>query len=53
MEKIRSKIIKGPKDGKGITRKFIRIPIEYYDEFEFGEIVRIEKIHKNESAQES
>jgi hypothetical protein len=53
MEKVRSKIIKGPKDGKGLTRKFVRIPIEYYDDFEFGEIVRIEKLQKNESVQES
>jgi len=53
METVRSKIIKGPKDGKGMTRKFIRVPIEFYDEFEFGDIVRIQKIEKKESKQES
>ena len=53
MEEIRSKIVKGPKDGKGITRKFVRIPIEYYNDFEFGELVRIQKIGNNESTQES
>ena len=53
MEEVRSKIVKGPKDGKGMTRKFIRVPIEFYDDFEFGEMVRIQKIEKKKSKQES
>jgi len=50
---IRSKIVKGPKDNKGIIRKFIQIPELYYDEFEFGDIVKIEKVRKDESQQET
>jgi hypothetical protein len=53
MDGIKSKIVKGPKDNKGRIRKFIQIPEVYYDDFKFGDIVRIEKIHRNESEQES
>ena len=44
MEHIRSKIIKGSKDGRGRVRKYVEIPGLYYDDFEFGELVRIEKV---------
>jgi len=53
MDRIRSKIVKGPKDNKGRIRKFIQIPEVYYDDFEFGDIVRIEKVLRNESQQET
>jgi hypothetical protein len=53
MEEIRSKIIKGSKDRKGNVRKFISIPEVFYDEFEFGDIVRIRKIERKKSKQES
>lgn len=53
MEMMRSRIVKGPKDNKGRVRKFIQIPEAYYDEFEFGDIVRIEKVQRDESKQES
>jgi|AntAceMinimDraft_9_1070365.scaffolds.fasta_scaffold107766_2 hypothetical protein len=42
---IRSRIIKGAKDAKGITRKYVQIPELYYNEFEFGEVVEINAIH--------
>lgn len=53
MESVKSKIVKGPKDNKGRIRKFIQIPEVYYDDFNFGDIVRIEKVKINESQQES
>lgn len=45
MIEIRSRIIKGAKDAKGITRKFIQVPEVYYNDFEFGEVVEIRKLH--------
>lgn len=47
METVRSKIVKGPKDNKGKIRKFIQIPENYYEEFEFGDVVKIEKVNKS------
>ena len=44
MEQIRSKVIRGSKDGKGRIRKYVEVPGLYYDDFEFGELVRIEKM---------
>ena len=46
MINVRSRIIKGAKDAKGNTRKYIQIPEVYYDEFEFGDIVQVNKIQK-------
>ena len=48
---VRSKIIKGPKDGHGRVRKFIQIPEVYYNDFQFGDIVEVKK--HEESKQES
>jgi len=46
MINVRSRIIRGAKDGKGNTRKYIQIPEVFYDDFEFGEIVQVNKIEK-------
>ena len=51
--KVRSKVFKGSKDRKGRIRKFISIPDTYYDDFEFGEVVDINKLAKDESEQGS
>jgi len=51
METIRSKIIKGSKDRKGIIRKFIPVPTLYYDDFEFGDVIEIRKIKKDQKQQ--
>ncbi len=53
MEEIRSRIIKGGKDRKGRIRKFIPVPTLYYDEYEFGDVVIIQRIKKDESNQEA
>jgi len=45
MELIRSKVVKGPKLRNGKRRKLIRVPDLYYEDFEFGEKVEINKIY--------
>jgi len=53
MEAARGKIVRKGTDGKGRPRKFIEIGELYYDDFEFGDIVRIEKIQNNELEQKA
>ena len=48
MVKARSRIVKGAKDAKGNTRKYIQIPEVHYDDFEFGDIVEVIKVEKKE-----
>ena len=48
---VRSKVIKGPKDAQGKKRKYIQIPDLHYNDFQFGDIVEVEKLE--ESKQES
>jgi hypothetical protein len=45
---VRSKVIRGPKDRHGKVRKFIQIPDTYYDDFQFGDLVEVQKHQKNE-----
>lgn len=44
MESTRGKIVRGSKNAKGKIRKWIEIPELYYDDFDFGDIVKIEKV---------
>ena len=53
MEFVKGKIVKKGTDAQGRPRKAVEVPNLYYDDFEFGEIVRIEKLKKNESQQVS
>jgi len=48
---VRSKVIKGPKDRHGKKRKYIQVPDNYYNDFQFGDIVEFDKIE--ETKQES
>ena len=45
---VRAKIIKGAKDAKMKTRKYVQIPDLYYDDFEFGDVVEITKVKDKE-----
>jgi hypothetical protein len=53
MVETRGKVIRAGKDHKGRIRKFIEIPLLFSDDFEFGDIVRIEKVKRNESEQKA
>lgn len=44
----KGKIVRKGTDGKGKPRKFIEVRGIDYDEFDFGDIVRIEKVEKPE-----
>ena len=51
MDAARGKVVKKGTDAKGRPRKFIEITGLYYDDYEFGDLVRIQKIER--SKQES
>jgi len=53
MEEVRSRVIRGPKDRQGKTRKFIPVPGVFYEDFEFGQIVTIKTPKEDETEQES
>ena len=53
MDAARGKIARRGTDAKGRPRKVVEVPYTHYDDFEFGEIVSIEKVKKDGSQQES
>jgi len=53
METVRGKVVRKGKDAKGRPRKFVEIPEQYDDLFDFGDLVRLEKVQKNAPEQES
>jgi hypothetical protein len=53
MDAARGKVVRRGTDAKGRARKAVEVPYTHYDDFEFGEIVRIEKLKKDETQQES
>ena len=48
MDRFKGKVARGGTDHKGRPRKYVEIPEAYSDDFDPGDLVRIEKVKKAE-----